>query len=71
MKMKASILSSSSLFLSFVTNNPMAENALSGSTDVSLIVSKVRYSFSGLLGLFILKKSNFLFHNWHSDLFLC
>ena len=32
-----SILSSFSLFLSFVTNSQMAEKALSGSTDVGLI----------------------------------
>ena len=45
MKIKPSILSSFNLFLSFVINSPMAENALSGSTDVGLIVSKAQYSF--------------------------
>jgi len=35
-----STLSSFSLFLSFVTNRPVAEKSLSGSTDVGLIVIK-------------------------------
>jgi len=35
-----STLSSFSLFLSFVTNSPVAENALSGSSDLDVIVIK-------------------------------
>jgi len=35
-----SILLSFSLFLRFVTNSPVAEKALSGSTDLALIVIK-------------------------------
>jgi len=35
-----STLSSYSLFLSFVRNSPVAEKALSGSTDLRLIVIK-------------------------------
>jgi len=46
-----SILSSFSLFLSFVTNIPFAEKALSGSTDFGLIVIKAWYSFSRLFDL--------------------
>jgi len=34
-----------SLFLSFVTNSPVAEKALSASTDVGLILIKAWYSF--------------------------
>jgi len=41
-----STLSSFSLFLSFATNNPMAQKALSGSTDLCLIVIKAWNSFS-------------------------
>ena len=37
-----SILSSFSELLSFVTNSPVTEEALSGSIDVRLFVSKVR-----------------------------
>jgi len=37
-----SILSSFSELLSFVTNSPVAEEALSGSTDARLFVSKAR-----------------------------
>jgi len=40
-----STLSSFSLFLSFVTNSPMAEKALSGSTDLGLILIKAWDSF--------------------------
>jgi len=47
-----STLSWLSIFLSFVTNSPAAENALSGSTDVGLIVIKAWYSFSRLFDLF-------------------
>ena len=46
-----STLSSFSLFLSFVTNSPVAEKTLSGSTDFGLIVIKARYSFSRLFDL--------------------
>jgi len=35
-----STLSSFSLVLSFATNSPVAEKALSGSTDLGLIVTK-------------------------------
>ena len=41
MKIKPSMLSSFSLFLNFVMNSPMAKNALSGSTDVGLIVDYI------------------------------
>jgi len=40
--------SSFSLFQSFVTNSPVAEKALSGSTDLGLIVIKAWNSFSRL-----------------------
>ena len=40
-----------SLFQSFVTNSTVAEEALSASTDVSLIVIKAWYSFSRLFDL--------------------
>jgi len=38
-----------SLFLSFVTNSPVAEKALFGSTDLGLIVIKAWNSFSRLI----------------------
>jgi len=38
-------LSSFSLFLSFVSNSPVAEKILSGSIDLGLIVSKAWNSF--------------------------
>jgi len=47
-----SILSSFSEFLSFVTNSAVAEDALSGSTDVDLFVSMAWHSFSTLFDLF-------------------
>ena len=47
-----SIRSSFSELLSFVTNSPVAEEALSGSTDVGLFVYKAMYSFSRLFDLF-------------------
>ena len=47
-----STLSSFSLFLRFVTNIPVAEKALSGSTDMGLIVIKPWNSFSRLFALF-------------------
>jgi len=40
-----STLSSFSLFLSFVTNSPVSEKVLSGSTDLGLIVIKAWNSF--------------------------
>jgi len=40
-----STLSSVSLFLSFVTNSPVAEKSLSGSIDLGLIAIKAWYSF--------------------------
>ena len=59
MKIKPSILSLFNLFLNFVMNSPMAENALSGTIDVSLIVSKARYSFSRLSGPFLLPQKDY------------
>jgi len=52
-----STLSSFSLFLSFVTNSPVAEKALSGSIDAGLIVGIEQFfieqnSFSRLFDLF-------------------
>ena len=47
-----SILSSFTELLSFVTNSPVAEEALSGSTDVGLFVSKAWYSYARLFDLF-------------------
>jgi len=44
-----STLLSFSLFLSFVRNNVVAEKALSGYTDVDLIVIKAWYTFSSFL----------------------
>jgi len=43
-----SALLSFSLFLSFVTNSPVAEEAFSGFTDLGLIVIKAWNSFSRL-----------------------
>jgi len=43
-----STLSLFSLFLSFVTNSPVSEKALSGSTDLGLIVIKAWNSFTKL-----------------------
>jgi len=39
--------------LSFVTNSPVAEEALFSSTDVGLFVSKAWYSFARLFDLFV------------------
>jgi len=47
-----STLLSFSLFLSFVTNSCVAENMLSGSTDVGFLVSKAWCSSSQLYSLF-------------------
>jgi len=68
-----SALSWFSLFLSFVTNTLVAEKALSGSTDLGLIVIKAWNSFFKVIGplLCSLKKTHFLYHNLWSDLFLC
>jgi len=44
-----STLSSFSLFLNFVRNSPVAEKALTGSTDLGLIVIKAWNSFLGYL----------------------
>jgi len=54
-------LLSFSLFLSFVTNSPVAEKTLSGSTDVGLIVIKAWHRFSTLFHLFFV--AHFLYHN--------
>jgi len=40
-----STFSSFSLFLSFATNSPVAEKALSGSTELGLFVIKAWYGF--------------------------
>jgi len=40
-----STLSSFNLFLSFVTNSPVAEKAIAGSSDLGLIVIKAWKSF--------------------------
>jgi len=48
-----STLSSFSLFLSFVTNSPVAEKAHSDSNDLGLIVFKAWNSFLGLFDLFL------------------
>jgi len=68
-----STLSLFGLFLSFVTNSPVAEKALSGSTDLRLIVIKAWNSFSSLFDFLLcnLKTTHFLFHNLWLDLFLC
>jgi len=42
-----STLSSFGLFLSFVTNSPVAEKTLSGSSDLGLIVIKAFNNFLG------------------------
>jgi len=47
-----STLSSFSLFLSFVTNSPVAEKSLSGSTDLDLFAIKAWKSYSRLFDLF-------------------
>jgi len=44
-----STLSSFRLFLSFVTNSPVAEKGLSGSTDLDVIVIKAWCSFFKLI----------------------
>ena len=43
-----------SRFLSFLTNRPVAEEALSGSTDLGLIVIKALNIFSRLFDLFFI-----------------
>jgi len=54
-----------SLLLSFVTNSPVAEKSLSGSSDLGLIVIEVWNSFFKVIGLLLcsLIKTHFLFHN--------
>jgi len=52
MRDNQSSLSSFSLFLSFATNSPVAEKALSGSIDLGLILIKAWNSFSRLSDLF-------------------
>ena len=46
------------VFKSFMTNSPVAEEALSGSTDVGLFVSKAWYSFAKLFDLFFVVSKN-------------
>jgi len=41
-----------------MTNSPVAEEALSGSTDVGLFVSKAWYSFARLFDLFFVDSKN-------------
>ena len=67
-----STLSSFILFLSFATNSPVAEKALSGSTELGLIVIKAWNSFFKVIWPFLcsLKTTHFLYHNLWSDLFL-
>ena len=50
-----------SLFLSFVTNSPVAEKALSGSADLVLIVMKAWNSFSRLFDLFFVASKRLVF----------
>jgi len=58
-----SILSAFSELPSFVANSPVAEEALSGSTDVGLFISKAWYSFysfSRLFDLFFVASKRFI-----------
>jgi len=55
-----SILSSFSELLSFVTNSPVAEEALSCSTDVGLFVNKAWYSFARLFDLFFVASNRLI-----------
>jgi len=48
-----SVISSFTLFLSFVTNSTMDEKAFSDSTHADLFVSKAWYSVSNLTGLLL------------------
>jgi len=58
-----STLSSFSLFMSFVIKSPVAEKALSASTDVGLIVIKIWYSFSTLFDLFFAASKRLSVHS--------
>jgi len=58
-----STLSSFSPFQKFATNSHVAEKALSGSSDLGVIVIKAWNSISRLFDLCSLKKTDFLFHN--------
>jgi len=42
--------------MNFVTDSPVAEKILSGSTDVGCVVIKAWYSFSKLFDLFVASK---------------
>jgi len=55
-----STLLSFSLFLSFVTSSPVAEKALSGSTDLGFIVIKAWNSFLRLFDLFFVASERFI-----------
>ena len=62
---KASRVSSPNWLLSFVAYNPIAENALSGSTDVGLIVRRALNNFCRFSGIFFggFKEAHFFFDN--------
>jgi len=55
-----STLSSFSLFLSYVTNSPVVERALCGSTDLGLLAIKAWKSFSRLFDLFFVASKRLL-----------
>jgi len=54
-----STLSSFSLFLRFVTHSPVAEKALSGSTDLGLTVIKAWNTFSRLFDVVFVASNSF------------
>jgi len=56
-----STLSLFGLFLSFATNSPVAEKALSGSTDVGLMVIKALNSFSRLFDHFFVASTRLIY----------
>jgi len=66
-----STLSSFSLFLKFVTNSPVAEKTLSGSTDAGLIVIEAWYSFSRLFDFFAASKRLISFFTICDRISLC
>ena len=53
--------SSFSLFVSLVTNSPVADKTLSGSTDLGLIEIKTWNRFSGLFHFFVASKRRISF----------
>ena len=54
------ILSSFTELLCFVPNSPVAEEALSGSTDVGLFVNKAWYNFARLFDLFFVASTRLI-----------